>query len=187
MCWIFDGRVVKHTESEVCLHTCSLTLVKMAHWIDETAINFFFRSVCKELDVWAISFSILGTNNRVSLLYSAQPPIQWVPGAISMGGSGWGVKLTTHLSHIFMVRCLSKHRRNFLFYLRCRWLFVANNWRNSQRNKTSLSGLIQPTFLQNLYRSPPHPNASLLLSTVSENHRQFPRQQIMHKIYNSFP
>jgi hypothetical protein len=26
-----------------------------------------------------------------------QPPIQWVPGALSPGQSGWGVKLTTHL------------------------------------------------------------------------------------------
>jgi hypothetical protein len=35
-------------------------------------------------------------------LGSTQPPIQWVPGALSRGWNGRGVKLTTH---VHLVRC----------------------------------------------------------------------------------
>jgi hypothetical protein len=58
-----------------------------------------------------------------------QPPTQCVTGALSVGESGWGVKLTTHLhlvpksrmsgaipplpQLVFMMWCLVKHRDNF--------------------------------------------------------------------------
>lgn len=114
MCWIFDGRVVKHMDSEVCLHTCSLTLSKMAHWIDESAINFFCSSVCRGLGVWDISFRFLARTRE--FLFSTTPslPSNGYRGSFPWGGGGWGVKLTTYLRHIFMVGCSSKHRRNFL-------------------------------------------------------------------------
>jgi hypothetical protein len=60
-----------------------------------------------------------------------QPPIQWVPGALSLGYSGRGMKLTTHIhlvprsrmrgaipplpQYAFMAWCLVKHRDKFTF------------------------------------------------------------------------
>jgi hypothetical protein len=68
-------------------------------------------------------------------LGSIQPPIPWVPGALSPGCNGRGVKLTTHLQLVPRSRKrgsihppphasswhsaqLVKHRNNFTFYLR---------------------------------------------------------------------
>jgi hypothetical protein len=64
-------------------------------------------------------------------LWPTQPPIQWLPGALSLGVSGRGVKLTTHLhlapssgmrgaipplpQYVFMAWYLVKHRDNFTF------------------------------------------------------------------------
>jgi hypothetical protein len=60
-----------------------------------------------------------------------QPPIQWVPGALSLEVKQLGMKLTTHLhivpktknewsytsttQYAFIVWCLIKHRDNFTF------------------------------------------------------------------------
>jgi hypothetical protein len=75
---------------------------------------------CYEITFWLCSLtcSALGPN---------QPPIQWVPGVLSLR-----VKLTTHLhlvprsnnawsytstpQYVFMVWCLVKHRDNFTFF-----------------------------------------------------------------------
>jgi hypothetical protein len=62
-----------------------------------------------------------------------QPPFQWVPGALSLGVSGRGVKLTTHfhlvprlrvsgaipplLQYTFMAWCSVKAQNNFTFYI----------------------------------------------------------------------
>jgi hypothetical protein len=66
-----------------------------------------------------------------------QPPIQWVPGALSLGQNGQGVKLTTHLhlvprsrmcgaipplpQYVFMAWSLVKHRDSFTFF----YLFIS--------------------------------------------------------------
>jgi hypothetical protein len=61
-----------------------------------------------------------------------QPPIQWEPGALSLGYSGWGVKLTTHFhlvprsrmrgaipalpQYVFMVWCSVKAQGKLPFF-----------------------------------------------------------------------
>jgi hypothetical protein len=45
---------------------------------------------------WRLGIFLFTTTSRMAL-GPTQPPIQWVPGAVSLGESGRDVKLTTHL------------------------------------------------------------------------------------------
>jgi hypothetical protein len=84
----------------------------------------FPRGTMKEL--------LFTTASRPSL-QSTQSPIQWVPGNLSLGQSGRGVKLTIYLhlaprsrmygtipplpQYVFIALCLVKHRDDFTFTL----------------------------------------------------------------------
>jgi hypothetical protein len=79
---------------------------------------------------WELGIFLFTTMSRIAL-GTTQPLIQWVPGILSLGVSGWGVKLTTHLhlqlrsrmhgtlppllhyQYIFTAWCLVRHRDNF--------------------------------------------------------------------------
>jgi hypothetical protein len=89
------------------------------------------------LGCWSVQKSRLekitdSTASRTAL-GPTQPPIQWVPGALTLGVKRPGVKLTIHLhlvprsrmrgaipplpQYVFMAWCLVKHRDNFTFPL----------------------------------------------------------------------
>jgi hypothetical protein len=77
---------------------------------------------------WGLGIFLFTTASRMTL-EPTQPPIQWVPGALSLGVKWPGheadhsppssecMELYLHSSNVFMVWCLVKHRDNFTFTL----------------------------------------------------------------------
>jgi hypothetical protein len=61
----------------------------------ETAYGLDNSEVVVRVPVGVKNF-LFSKSSRLAL-WSTQPPIQWVPGALSQGYSGRGVKLTIHL------------------------------------------------------------------------------------------
>jgi hypothetical protein len=102
--------------------------------------------------LWWKAIGVLGFDSRQGLgiflfttasrtaLGPTQPPIQWVPGALTLGYSSRGVKLTIHLhvvlrsrmrgaippltQYAFMAWCFVKHRNNFTYYLLLWWKVI---------------------------------------------------------------
>jgi hypothetical protein len=92
-----------------------------------------YRLDDQEFESWqGLGISLSTTASRPALGLSP-PSIQWVPWALSLGESGWGMKLTTHLHLVPRSKMYAvippfpsmpswhgdqlKHRDNFTFYL----------------------------------------------------------------------
>jgi hypothetical protein len=106
---------------------------------------------------YAIYNSVCNTVSRMAV-GPTQPPIQWVRGSLSLGQSGRGVKLTTHLhlvprsrmrgsipplsQYVFMAWCLVKHRYNFYTERFSDRLGPASHWavKTRARDKTRAPG-----------------------------------------------
>jgi len=122
--------------------TVSYKMVSYSETLNSTSYSVIWSSCSSDVTgtllvpLWGLLLALAVSRPALG---PTQPPIQWVPGILSRGYSGRGVKLTTHLhlvlrlrmrgaipplphmSQCLMAWCLVKHRDNFTFTLPLVW------------------------------------------------------------------
>jgi hypothetical protein len=75
---------------------------------------------------WGLGIFLFTTASRMAL-GPTQSPIQWVPGALSLGAKRPGREAMLKLpQYVFMAWCLVKHRDNFTFIFIFTLTFIIN-------------------------------------------------------------